>query len=140
MTLAELSRYHDIKVELADLKSRIEEIEETLIQSTKYSDTKSTNIFNNSSPTEKTAFQLCKLKEQYDLKIYDLINEQIRIEKYLDSVTDSEIKTIMRYRFIDCLTWDVIAVKLNYSRANPYIKIKNYLRGEKDERENWKKL
>ena len=49
---------------------------------------------------------------------------------------DSEVKTIMRYRFIDCLTWVEIAEQLNYSRANPYIKIKNYLRGEKDERRN----
>ena len=136
MTLAELSKYHDIKVELADLKRRIDEIESTLIKSTKYSDMKSTNIFNNSSPTEKAAFQLCKLKEQYDIKVYDLISEQIRIEKYLDSVMDSEVKTIMRYRFIDCLTWVEIAEQLNYSRANPYIKIKNYLRGEKDERRN----
>lgn len=134
MTLAELSRYHDIKVELNDLKIRIEEIESTLIKSTKYSDTKSSNLFNNSSPTEKAAFQLSKLKEKYDGKIYDLINEQIKIENYLDLVRDSEIRAIIRYRFIDCMTWNEVADKLNYSRANPYIKIKNYLRSEENER------
>lgn len=132
MTLAELSKYHDIKVELNDLKIRISEIESTLIKSTKYSDTKSSNIFNTSSPTEKVAFQLSKLKEKYDDKVYDLINEQIKIENYLDLVSDSEVKTIMRYRFIDCLTWNEIADKLKYSRANPYIKIKNYLRSEEE--------
>lgn len=132
MTLAELSKYHDIKVELNDLKTRIKEIELTLVKSTKYSDTKSSNTFNTSSPTERTAFQLCKLKEKYDDKVYDLINEQIKIENYLDLVSDSEVKTIMRYRFIDCLTWNEIADKLKYSRANPYIKIKNYLRSEEE--------
>ena len=130
MTLAELSKYHDIKVELEDLRKRIKEIETTLLQSTKYSDNKTTNIFNNSSPTEKTAIQLCKLKEKYDDKVYELINEQLKIENYLDLVKDSEVKTIMRFRFIDCLTWEVIADKLSYSRANPYIKVKNYLRSE----------
>lgn len=134
MTLAELSKYHDIKVELNDLKIRINEIESTLIKSTKYSDTKSSNIFNTSSPTEKAAFQLSKLKEKYDDKIYDLINEQIRIENYLDLVRDSEVRAIMRYRFIDCMTWNEIADKLNYSRANPYIKIKKYLRSEINEK------
>ena len=134
MTLAELSKYHDIKVELTDLKRRINEIESTLIKSTKYSDTKSSNIFNTSNPTEKAAFQLSKLKEKYDDKIYDLINEQIKIENYLDLVSDSEVRAIMRYRFIDCMTWNEIAVQLNYSRANPYIKIKNYLRSEINEK------
>lgn len=131
MTLAELSKYHNIKIELNDIRNRIKEIESTLIKSTTYSDTKTISVSNNSNPVEETVIQLNKLKTKYEDKVYDLINEQLKIENYLDSISDSEIREIIRYRFIDCMTWNEIAVQLNYSRTNPYIKLRNYLRIEK---------
>lgn len=127
MTLKELSKYHDLKIELDDLSQRINELELTLVKATKYSDMKVDRTFNNSSPTEDVAFKINKLKETYSNKQIHLLGELQIIENYLETITDSEVRTIMRKRFIDLLTWEQVAEQLHYSNPVPYYKVRKYL-------------
>lgn len=129
MTLKELSKYHDIKVECDDLTARIKELELTILKSSKFSDSK-VSFNGNSNPTEQLVIKLTKLKEKYDKKQYYLIEEMEKIEDYLNTINDSEIRTIMRKRFIDLLTWEQVAAQLNYSNPVPYYKVRKYLSGK----------
>lgn len=128
MTLQELSKYHDIKIELEDLENRLTELETTLIKATKYSDTKVDRTFSNSSPTEEIVIRINNLKNKYNDKQIKLFDELTRIEEYLDTINNNEVRTIMRKRFIDLHTWEEIAEELHYSNPVPYYKIREYLK------------
>lgn len=127
MTLKELSRYHDLKIELNDLENRIKELESTLVKATKYSDMKVDRSFSNTSPTEEIFIRINNLKEKYNNKQIKLFDELTKIEEYLDKVDNSSVRTIMRKRFIDLKTWEKIADELHYSNPVVYYKVKNYL-------------
>ena len=87
MTLKELSKYHDLKVELDDLSGRINELELTLIKAAKYSDMKVDRSFNNTSPTEEVAIKINKLKDlEESLKQF----KDLKIEAYFDYHIDNE--------------------------------------------------
>lgn len=45
-----------------------------------------------------------------------LIAEQIRIERMMDKLEPLE-RRLIRYKYFDRLTWDGVALKINYSRA-----------------------
>ena len=127
MTLKELSKYHDIKIELNDLENRIKELESTLVKATKYSDMKVDRSFPNTSPTEEIFIRINNLKEKYNDKQIKLFDELSKIEEYLDKVDNSSVRTIMRKRFIDLKTWEEVAADMNYSNPVPYYKVKEYL-------------
>ena len=127
MTLKELSKYHDIKVEVDDLQRRIYELETTIVKASKYSDTKIDKSITNTSPTEELAIKLNKLRKTYVGKQITLTSELEKIEEYLNTINDSEIRTIMRKRFIDLLTWEQVAELLHYSNPVPYYKVRKYL-------------
>lgn len=127
MTLKELSKYHDIKVEVDDLQRRIYELEATIVKASKYSDTKIDKSITNTSPTEELAIKLNKLRKTYVGKQLTLTNELEKIEEYLNTINDSEIRTIMRKRFIDLLTWEEVANVMHYSNPVPYYKVRKYL-------------
>lgn len=127
MTLRELSKYHDIKIELNDLENRIKELESTFVKATKYSDMKVDRSFSNSSPTEQIFTRINNLKEKYNDKQIKLFDELAKIEEYLDKVDDSSVRTIMRKRFIDLMTWEEVATDMHYSNPVPYYKVKEYL-------------
>lgn len=127
MTLRELSKYHDIKIELVDIENRLKELELTLVKATKYSDMKVDRSFSNSSPTEEISIRINSLKEKYNHKQIKLFDELAKIEEYLDKVDNSEVRTIMRKRFIDLMTWEEVADNMHYSKPVPYYKVKEYL-------------
>ena len=127
MTLKQLSKYHDVKIELDDLSNRIKELELTLIKATKIDENKVDTTFANESPTERIAIKINDLKTKYSNKQIDLIDELSKIEDYLDTIDDNEVRTIMRKRFIDLMTWEKIAEQMHYSNPVVYYKVKNYL-------------
>ena len=129
MTIKELSKYHDLKVEVDDLLNRINELESTIVKASKFSDMKVDKSFSNTSPTEQLVIKLEKLRSKYNAKSLLLLDEMERIETYLDTINDNEVRTIMRKRFIDLLTWEKIAETMHYSNPVPYYKVRKFLNG-----------
>ena len=56
------------------------------------------------------------------------LEEYLKIESYIESVEDSEIRQIMRYRYLDLLSWERIGEKMNYERTTISKKLRNYLK------------
>lgn len=76
---------------------------------------------------------------RYSCDIIDLQNELINkrqkylnqakiIENYVDSITDSEIRQIVRLRHIDGLTWDEIGGEMNMDRSTVSKKYHNFIK------------
>lgn len=59
---------------------------------------------------KKTALYLYKAQlENAELELLELTNE---VEDYIQSLNDSRIRRIIRYRFIDSLTWRQVATRM----------------------------
>ena len=105
MSEKELSKYFELKREVIDIENRIKNI-----QNIEESKTKVELV---STLTEKRISAL----EQY-----------LAIERYIESVEDVELRNIMRYRFLDLYTWDMIADLMYMDRSTVSKKVKRYLK------------
>ena len=125
MTIKELSSYYYIQKQIKQLQKKIEELENTTIESSNPSGMPRSNKIKKS--TEETAVKIATLKEKIEQKQLRLIEENIAIENYIDTVTEADIQTIIRMRFIECKKWKEIGDELNCDLSNGYYKLKNYL-------------
>ena len=134
MTIIDLSKYHLIKIEIEQLDNIIKDFEATLLSSSKMKEVISSSN-NNSNPTEKLALKLSQLKDELIIKKRKLTDENIKIERFLTTVDDVEIRIIIRKRFLEGKTWQVISEELNTDRTTPYYKLNKYLEevSKKDE-------
>ena len=56
------------------------------------------------------------------------LEQYLAIERYIESVEDVELRNIMRYRFLDLYTWDMIADLMYMDRSTVSKKVKRYLK------------
>lgn len=136
MTIKELSKYHNLKVELAQLEDNIKEVEATVIGASKITGMPSSKTFNNGSPTERIGIKLAKLKDKVDIKKEELLDEFNKIEQFLNTVDNNEIRIIIRKRFLEGKTWQKVADEMAPSsdRTTPYYQLKKYLKTHKEDK------
>lgn len=127
MTIKELSKYHNIKIEIKQLEDTVEELESTIIGSSKVTGMP-TAINGNSSPTERIGIKLAQLKLKIETKKESLIDEAHKIEDYLATIEESEIRIIVRKRFLEGKTWKEVSKDIIADRSTPYYKLKKYLK------------
>lgn len=132
MTIHDLSKYHNLKIEIKQIKDNIEEIETTIIGSSKIAGIPITSSSNNSNPTERIGMKLAKLKTTLENKTDKLLDELNKIEDFLNTVDDSEIRIIIRKRFIEGKTWKEVSKDIIADRSTPYYKLKKYLNSMED--------
>lgn len=127
MTIKELSKYHDLKVEIKQIEDNIQELETTIIGSSKITGmpTAHSTI---GSPTERIGIKLASLKDKLEKKKDKLIDEYEKIEDFLSTVDDNEIRIIIRKRFLEGKTWQDVSKEIIADRSTPYYKLKRYLK------------
>ncbi len=118
MTKEVLQKYGSIKKEKERIKARIEEIE-TMLYSPRNQNLSGMPTAHD-APND-TQEKLIEKKERL-LKIYksfllQLDETELRIENAIESIEDPAARTILRYRYIDGMRWEVICVKTNYQWA-----------------------
>lgn len=125
MSEKELSQYYWLKQEIKKIEDRIIEFGDG-IGSTKYNDSiKSTKKMQ--SIQEKRA----ELVEQYLEFRLSALEKYLEIERYIETIEDSEIRQIMRFRFLDLMDWSTIGEELNCDRTTVSKKLRNYLKQNK---------
>lgn len=127
MTIKELSKYHDLKVEIQQIKENINELETTIIGSSKLTGMPTSNS-SIGSPTERIGMKLASLKEKLEKKTDKLLDEFNKIEDFLSTVDDNEIRIIIRKRFLEGKTWQVVSKEIIADRSTPYYRLKRYLK------------
>ncbi len=127
MIRGEINELYWLNKEAEDLQNRIDELEETCgIGSSKMGD----GIFsgNVSNPVEQVTIKKLKLQNRLKNVIIDILEEKEKIERFVESIPDSQIRTIIRLRNIDLMTWEQIGEFLKLDRktvANKYNKFIN---------------
>ena len=61
---------------------------------------------------ERKRALLRRYKAKLKLFEEDLTEKQIEVEEYIQSIEDSRIRRIMRYRYLDNLTWQQVAHRM----------------------------
>lgn len=127
MTKDILEQYCDLQEEIKDLRKRIDNLERQInrIEEEGYvTDTVTRgkrgkkslgNVIIAGFPQaeysrKKTRLYLNKAQlENAELELLDVTSE---VEEYIQSLTDSRIRRIIRFRFIDSLTWYQVAMRI----------------------------
>ncbi|MBR2711281.1 MAG: hypothetical protein IKE89_02300 [Bacilli bacterium] len=102
MTEKELSKYYWLRKEIKDLEERLAEFGYG-VSATKL-DKEISRITSTESIQEKRVIII----EKWISARVSALEEYLKIESYIESVEDSEIRQIMRYRFLDLKKWNEI--------------------------------
>lgn len=124
-----LNKVYWLKKEISQIADQIKEL--TLYSGTNFSGIPSGSN-NASSPIERYVMKKEKLVERLNKKTDELFTELQRIEEYIESIEDAEIRVIARKRFLENKDWQDIALELYMDRTTASRKIKKYL--ERDAR------
>lgn len=114
MTRNELAEYCDLKQEIEDLEKRIDRIHKTseMVSDTVQNGYKHRAVIYGVDLKRKRKLNTYenKLQEFYD----KLFEQQNKIEDYIETISQSNIRQIFRYRYIDGFSWKQIQVLMKY--------------------------
>ncbi|MDF2945190.1 MAG: hypothetical protein K0S01_4048 [Herbinix sp.] len=139
MTENELNQYRAIKNEIEDLSFRIKQLEQKEVQMTTDRVKGSSKHF----PYIEQHFYVTGIdQEEYDRrqnwikelqrkrnnKLTELIEMECRIHDFIYTISDSEIRQIFIFRFIDGLSQEDIGQKLHMDRSGVSKRITKYVK------------
>ena len=113
MTKERLREYRDLHRELKQIEEKVETMESTLYSPKIPRITGMPSAAGNGNSKEDLAAKHIELLDYYRKKQQELYTEQLAIEKAIESLDGVE-RTLMRYRYIEGLTWDEICDKMHY--------------------------
>ena len=122
MTEKELSQYYYLTVEIKDIEERIAKFGVGV--GSKGFENEISGNGRGSSIQEKYT----ELNSLYIEKRLDALEQYIKIEKYISNVEDSEIRLIMRMRFLDLKDWEDIGDKIHCDRTTVARKVRKYIK------------
>ena len=68
------------------------------------------------------------MKQKLTDKTEKLLDEAQKVEEFIETVDDADIRIIIRKRFLDCKTWQQVADEIHADRSTPYYRLKKYLK------------
>ena len=122
MTEKELSQYYYLTVEIKDIEERIAKFG-VGVGSKGFE-----NEISGNGRVSSIQEKYTELKSLYIEKRLDALEQYIKIEKYISNVEDSEIRLIMRMRFLDLKDWEDIGDKIHCDRTTVARKVRKYIK------------
>ena len=113
MTKKELSQLYYLKKEIRQQQKRLQELE-TVATSCTSKITGMPHGMGINDKISKYAAQIADLKGLLDLNLKKCFYELNRINRFIESVEDSEIRMILTLRYTQNLSWRNIATTMNY--------------------------
>lgn len=126
MTKKELSQYHFLNIEITHLQSELIVLEAKAYKSMRLSDTPhGTEI---SDCTGNLATQIADLQKVINDRLFESIAVRAKIQTYINSLEDTEIRVIYTLRYIDRLPWREIGKRIGYDGSVAFRKAKEFNR------------
>lgn len=117
MTLHELSRLYLLKKDRAELHARLEELWTAATRVTSLMDGMPKTPFQQQSRVEKYAASIADVKKELAELEIEILQEECALRRYIFTVPDSEMRLILGFRFVDCLSWREVANNMKYNNA-----------------------
>lgn len=130
MTVKELSQLYYLNREIEMDQKRLEELEGKIgVQSPRLTGMPRRSRATDS--TERLVAEMVDLQALIAAKQLQCIHERNRLERYIDSIGDSEMRLIFTLRFINGLSWHQVAVHMGEGYQGESIRVKcyRYLKG-----------
>lgn len=121
MTVRELSQLYYIKKILERDTLRLEELESRLQPGGMNLNGMPRNP-SSKNIIEEVVPLIIDIKERILKNQIEYIAEQKKIESYIDSINDYQIRLILSMRFVDHLTWNQISVKIGGNNTEDSVK------------------
>lgn len=129
-----LNRLYWLKIEIKQIENQIKEL--SVMKGSAINGMPSTKG-TPSSPVEQFVLKVEKLTEKLNKKRTELVAETERIEAYIESIENDEVRTIARARFIDNKDFEVIGEEVHMHRTTVARTLKRYIeRRAKNETQN----
>ena len=127
----ELNELYWLNKEIEDLEKRIKELEATAgIGASKMSGMPSSGKISN--PVDAVAMKILKLRNKIQENKLLVIEEKLKIEEFIGTVEDSELRMILRLRNIDLLGWEEIGDALGMDRTTASRKYRDFIESLKE--------
>lgn len=125
MTKEELSRYYYLKKEIKQIEERIKEIDDTFLSANRINGMRYEKRLSN--PQEQRMILIEKYDKRLEEKKDEALKELMKIETFIDSINDPEIRMIFRYRYIELMEWNKIVMLVHMSERTIYRKHREIL-------------
>lgn len=124
MDIRELNKLYYIKKNIKALEEELEELNNlgsAPLNDMPKADGKVSN------PTELFVIRKNRILEKLTKNYVKYLSEYEKIDNFIDSIEDEEIKLIARLRFIKHEDWETIGEEVHADRTTPSKKIRKYL-------------
>jgi prefoldin subunit 5 len=122
MTKQELSQLYYLNREIEQLKSRIAELE-CSATSTSSVITGMPHASGVSDKVGKYAAEIADLRELLDLNLKKCFYELNRLNRYIESIEDSQMRMILSLRHINGLCWDQVAASIGGGNSDKSVQM-----------------
>ena len=125
MTKEELSRYYYLKKEIKQIEERIKEIDDTFLSANRINGMRYEKRLSN--PQEQRMILIEKYDKRLEEKKDEALKELMKIEDFIDSINNPEIRMIFRYRYIELMEWNKIVMLVHMSERTVFRKHREIL-------------
>lgn len=125
-TEKELNQLHYINKEIEVLKDQLDELKSrSLIKGQEI--TGMPFVGGTSDKTCSMAIAIREIEELYEIKLRELYVVRSRLERYINTIDDDEIRLIVRLRCINNMRWDDIAREVGWERTTVSKRFRKYI-------------
>ena len=104
---------------------RIKEIDDTFLSANRINGMRYEKRLSN--PQEQRMILIEKYDKRLEEKKDEALKELMKIEDFIDSINDPEIRMIFRYRYIELMEWNKIAMLVHMSERTVFRKHREIL-------------
>ena len=72
------------------------------------------------SKTERTVLKIIEIEDRLKRDVDNLVELKNEIMETIHAIDDMELQALLEKRYLCCLTWDQIAIEMNYSIQHIY--------------------
>lgn len=128
MIREELNELYWLNKEVEDLQNRLQELEETCGVGSAKIDNEIHGSGGKSDPVERLTIKKIQLKNRIYETMLLILEEKEKIEKFIETIPDSKLRTIVRLRNIDLMTWEEIGNFMELDRKTVSKKYNDFIK------------